>query len=306
MKRGVTCAFWGLSMLVLILDSATALAGAAEGVSLCLGTLIPGLFPFFVLSGLLTASLPRGGLLAAGILGGYPVGARSAAQAFRAGQLTGREARRMAVLCNCPGPAFIFGVAGQFFSPGRTALLWAVYLTSLAILWLVMPGRLSLSPARKPMSLNDTVSGAVRAMAGVCGWVILMRTVLAVLERWVLWLLPLWARAAVCGILELTNGVLLLRDVEENLRFVLAAGLLGFGGLCVMMQSFGVAGDLKLMGYFPGKLFQGCVCVLLSALATRTPLPPAVGAGLGILGGLCVVKLRKNENSYGNLRPVGV
>ena len=304
MKRGLTCAFCALGMLVLILDSATALSGAAEGVTLCLRTLIPGLFPFFVLSSLLTASLPRGGLVAAGILGGYPVGARSAAQAYRSGQLSKITASRMAVLCNCPGPAFLFGVVGQIFSLKQTVLLWAVYLMSVVALWLVIPGTLALSPARTAFTINDAVSGAVRSMAGVCGWVILMRTLLAVLERWVLWLLPLWARAVICGALEMTNGILMLRDVEEKLRFILAAGMLGFGGVCVTMQTLGVTQNLSMRSYFPGKIFQGCICILLASVIMGVSLP--LWGILAAVGGICVVKLRKIENTYGNLRTVGV
>ena len=306
MKRGLTCILCATGMLVLILDSSTALAGAADGVLLCLRTLIPGLFPFLVLSALLTASLPRGGLLAAGILGGYPVGARSAAQAYRTGQLTQYEAEQMAVLCNCPGPSFIFGVAGQLFTPGQAAALWAVYLVSVGCLWLLLPGSPPSSSGCGKITINEAMSGSLRAIAGICGWVTLMRTLLAVIDRWFLWLLPLWTRAAVCGGLEMTNGMLMLRDVEEPLRFVLAAGMLGFGGICVAMQTLSVASELSMKLYFPGKLFQGCVCIALSALVTGTPLPSPVWALVGALGIGCFIKLRKKENSYGNLRTVGV
>ena len=48
-------AFAGIS--ILILDSRTALIGAQEGIVLCLQTVIPSLFPFFMLSNLLTGSL---------------------------------------------------------------------------------------------------------------------------------------------------------------------------------------------------------------------------------------------------------
>ena len=306
MKRGLTCTLCALGMLVLILDSSTALAGAVDGVSLCMRTLIPGVFPFFVLSSLVTASLPWGGLVAAGILGGYPVGAKSAAQAYRSGQLSRTEAGKMATLCNCPGPAFLFGVVGQIFSPGRTVLLWVVYLCSVVCLWLVMPGTFILSPVRERFSINDAVSGAVRSMTGVCGWVILMRTLLAVLERWILWLLPLWARTAICGVLEMTNGILMLRGVEEKLRFILAAGMLGFGGICVTMQTLGVTQGLSMKAYFPGKLFQGCVCTVLGSLIITAPLPLPLWGILVVMSVACVVKLRKIENTYGNLRAVGV
>ena len=81
-------------MLALILDGRTAIDGARQGIELCLRTVIPSLFPFFVLSILLTSSLlgsslavlrplgrlfgmPDGAesLLIPAFLGGYPVAA---------------------------------------------------------------------------------------------------------------------------------------------------------------------------------------------------------------------------------------
>lgn len=101
--------FWtgicvSLGMLALILDGRTAIEGARQGIGLCLRTVIPSLFPFFVLSILLTSSLlgsslivlrplgrlfgmPEGAesLLIPAFLGGYPVGAQNVAAAFRSG-----------------------------------------------------------------------------------------------------------------------------------------------------------------------------------------------------------------------------
>ena len=92
--------FASLGMLLLILDTKTAIQGAQEGIRLCIMTVIPSLFPFFVLSSLLTGALtgvrlrflrpigklcrmPAGSesLLLIGMLGGYPTGAKSAADA---------------------------------------------------------------------------------------------------------------------------------------------------------------------------------------------------------------------------------
>ena len=46
-----------LGILLLILDGRTALLGAQAGIALCLKTIVPALFPFFVLSILLTNAL---------------------------------------------------------------------------------------------------------------------------------------------------------------------------------------------------------------------------------------------------------
>ena len=47
-----------LGMLALILDGRTAIEGARQGIGLCLRTVIPSLFPFFVLS--IHMLFPRG------------------------------------------------------------------------------------------------------------------------------------------------------------------------------------------------------------------------------------------------------
>ena len=52
-RRRLTGIFSALGFLMLILDSKTAISGAADGVELCLRTVIPALFPFFVVSSVL-------------------------------------------------------------------------------------------------------------------------------------------------------------------------------------------------------------------------------------------------------------
>ena len=53
----------GIGMLLLIFDSKTALEGARAGIDLCIRTVIPSLFPFFVLSMVLTGALMGTSLL---------------------------------------------------------------------------------------------------------------------------------------------------------------------------------------------------------------------------------------------------
>ena len=100
-KRKPYTGIWAAAgMLLLILDARTGFQGAAEGIRLCISSVIPSLFPFFVLSMVLTGAiagstwrglrplgrlcgLPKGAesLLVVGLMGGYPVGAQSIAQA---------------------------------------------------------------------------------------------------------------------------------------------------------------------------------------------------------------------------------
>lgn len=277
-----------LGMLVLILDGKTALAGGAEGMELCFKTVIPSLFPFFVMSNLLTSALsgvplpvlrplgqfcgmPKGmeTLLISAFFGGYPVGAQTVAAAYRGGQLSREEAQRLLAFCSNAGPAFLFGMAASLFPRRWMAwALWGIHIVSAVLTSAFLPGKNAsgaILPKTKAMSPTEALWQACRVMAAVCGWVVLFRVVIAFLDRWVLWLLPVTARVAVAGFLELSNGCCALASIPNpSLRFLLCSEMLAFGGLCVTMQTVSVTQGLSLRSYIWGKLLQTALSLLLA------------------------------------------
>ena len=291
-RQGALLAGIGASigMAILIFDARTAYQGASEGIDLCIRTVIPALFPFFVLSILLTGNLvgqsipflrpigklcgiPLGSesLLLVGLLGGYPVGAQNIAQAYELGQLSGSDARRMLSFCSNAGPAFIFGMISQLF-PNLiiTWCLWGIHIFSAIMVGIIFPGK---STAHIPMkksagiTLSFSLERAIKVMAGVCGWVILFRIILSFLNRWFLWLLPETVQVIAAGLLELTNGCSGLNEIENlGLRFILCSGFLSIGGLCVTMQTVSVTGTLGIGQYVPGKITQTAISILAATL----------------------------------------
>ena len=138
-------------------------AAAREGVTLCLQTVLPSLFPFFVLSSLLVQSdVPRllsramagvmyplfgvsgagASALILGLLGGYPVGTRTVAELYGRGEIAREEAEQLLAFCNNSGPGFFLGVCGTaVFGSARAG----------AYLYLIHVGaRRSTSPRRSP------------------------------------------------------------------------------------------------------------------------------------------------------------
>ena len=74
----------------------------------------------------------------------------------------------------------------------------------------------------------------------------------------------LWS-AALSGLLELTNGCILLNSVpEESTRFLLCTAFLSFGGVCVLMQTVSVVKELGIRFYLMGKIFQCVISVLIA------------------------------------------
>lgn len=269
-----------VGIFLLIIDGQTALTGASEGIELCMRTVIPSLFPFFVLSSVLTSSLlgtsigflspilewigvPRGAesLLLTGFLGGYPVGAQNVSSANHSGVLSKSTAERMLAFCNNAGPSFLFGMIGPVF-PNRWMVwaLWGIHIFGALCAALIIPSMDEKDirmDNRNAMNLSGAVTSSIRVMGTVCGWIVLFRVVIAFMNRWFLWLLPTVFQVCVTGFLELANGCCSLTLIDDvNLRFVICSGMLALGGICVTMQTVSVAQGLSLRNYFLGKLIQ--------------------------------------------------
>lgn len=276
-----------MGMLVLILDGKTALAGARSGIDLCLITVIPALFPFIVLSILLSGMLlgepipflrplgkllkmPAGteSLLICAFLGGYPAGAVAVREAFRSGAVSRDTAQRLLSFCNNAGPSFLFGMTLSLFpDAGAAWILWGIHILSALMVGILIPGKDTGSAhLKKGESAAEVIKKAITVMAVVCAWVILFRIFIAFLDRWLLWLLPTEVKVALIGFLELSNGCCSLVLVEDmRIRMILCSGMLAFGGLCVTMQTVSSVKGLGMKQYFLGKILQFLFSILLSS-----------------------------------------
>jgi hypothetical protein len=318
-----------LGVALLILDSKTALIGAQEGVTMCIQTVIPSLFPFFLFSILLTTSLmgrrlrilrpvcrlcrvPMGAesILIAGFLGGYPVGAQCVSQAFEAGQLSAQDARRMLGFCSNCGPAFLFGMAAVMFDKWWMPwVLWLIHIVSALIVGAVIPGTPipCASSETQRISPVEALNRSVRIMAGVCGWVIMFRILIAFAQRWFLWALPTEYQVIFSGLMELSNGCVALGEVQDmSLRFMMCNGFLAFGGLCVAIQTLSITSPrLDKSLYFPGKILQCCISLALACVVEGASEPIILCVAL-LVGASISVFLRKIQNSGRNSVLVGV
>ncbi len=333
MKRKVwTGVVLCIGILFLIFDAKYALQGAQDGITLCIRSVIPALLPFFFLSTLLNSELtghnirilrplgrlckvPEGAesILLLGLLGGYPVGAQCIYQAYRDGKLSKTSAHRMLGFCNNAGPAFIFGMMGTVFrSVWIPWVLWLIHILSALFVGIILPGKpekeciLSRSGT---MTVSQAMEKSLKNMAVVCGWVIVFRVMIQILNRWVLWLAPDALRITVIGLLELSNGALSLADITSpGTAFLIGNVLLGFGGLCVHMQTVSVTRELQTGMYFPGKIIQ-CLFSLLCAYMVQPVLfpeteqillTPALYVTPFIV--ICAIMLVIRKKSYSNSR----
>lgn len=315
--------FAAAGILILIFDGETAIKGTQDGIGFCLNCVIPSLFPFFLLTNLMTksfsgiptaflhplrsiCSIPAGSeaILFAGILGGYPAGAQAAASAFRSGSLQKDEASRMLGYCNNAGPAFIFGMLGPLFPhKGYVLALWGIHIAgalTAAFLLPPCPKHIGIIPGKKQkksLSLPSVLRTSIHAMTAVCGWIIVFRIILSFGEKWIFWCFPKEVTVLITGLLELTNGCQSLYDISGiKLRFILCSVMLSFGGLCVVLQTRAVAEELNFQPYITGKLIQTFVSLSISCATVC-----GIQAVLPLLTLLFLQFFQKGKNMGSNL-----
>lgn len=275
-----------LGIFILILDSKTALSGAVEGITLCIQTVIPALFPFFLCSSVLTIStlgtgiklleplrklfsLPMGtgSLLIPAFFGGYPVGAQCVADAWRGGQLSKEDSERMLGFCSNAGPSFLFGIIGHMFPQRHIPwLLWGIHILSAWMVSRIYPPKNKKAViAGSDRSFGQVMYASVKTMGTVCGWIVLFRIVIAFLNRWFMWLIPPNLQVLITGILELANGCSdLYRIPNPSVRFLICSIMLSLGGICVTLQTLSVTHGLSIKIYCRGKGLQCLFSMLLS------------------------------------------
>lgn len=307
-------------------------ASVTEGLRLSVSVLIPSLFPFFICVNL-TSALGLTGVLArvfapvmrrmfhvsgagctavlCGAAGGYPSGAQCVAALYREGQLSRAEAEYLLLFCNNAGPAFLFGAVGTVLGIGMTGclLLWGIHLLSALVIGLVNRPKEAPNAALPPVQ-RANASGAVVEAVRSAGQAVLQITMFvaafSVLARLLTMaaahILPDGVCTVLTGMLELSGGIAALANLPIALRWklALASFFLGFGGLCVWMQTQAVLAPAGLSGcgMLLAKLAQGLLAALITfflapllpetVTASAGTLHGAFAAGLLACGGICL------------------
>lgn len=327
----------GIFALGLVLFTRETSQAAADGVQLCAQVLIPSLFPFFVVSSLcvqtgLAALAGRafekpmqflfrvpGACAPAfilGLVGGYPVGAKTAIALYEQGACTKSEAERLLAFCNNSGPAFILGAVGASMLGGQTAglLLYGAHILASITVGVLFrfvgrrdaaaprcgggTGRVNIVCAPLGRAFTSAVTSSFASVLNVCAFVIFFAVVIRLLDLTGIisalsgglcaLLGPLapdttLTGRVLSGLLEVTSGVkgLLPLPAGMGTKLTAAAFLLGWAGLSVHCQVLNLIGESPLspLPYLAGKALHGGFAALFTWAAVRVlPLHIAASA----------------------------
>lgn len=266
--------------------------GIRNGLTVCGTAVIPPLFPFMVLSDFILRSglgdivgrrlspvtqrlfrLPgaAGCAVLLGLVGGFPVGARCAAQLYESGEILQKQGRRMLFFCVNAGPAFVVGTVGSSMMHSRKAgIILFVSLTLSALIIGTASRFFDRSEAKTYLAkesfdgsvISDSVSSSVEAMLNVCAWILLFFGLNAYLIR-----LPVSENIGTffSVISEVTGGCL---RCSGTLPAFACAFAVGWSGLAVHFQLLPYLKKLgmKLPVFWLSRLLSGTAACAIALI----------------------------------------
>lgn len=259
---------------LLIIDSHAVSAAVTDALKMCAFRIIPSLFAVSVLSTALSKSGAVSVLLKdfsinptvltafiLGNTGGYPIGCKLLKEGLDDGIITKEQTESASTFCFGPGPAFAAGVIGAgVFGDIRYGLLalLAVILSNLTVfIFNIAKGNcrksreMTVNAEFSSKLMTDSVNSSAYAMLGICAMIVFFSALKAVLYS----IFPKLSDIKLLSpILEITSVSAL--SVKDGINIPVAAMLMGFGGICVLMQTVSITdGAFSLKKFFISRLY---------------------------------------------------
>lgn len=303
--------------ICLIIFSNTNLSAAKNGLVLWANSIVPSLFPFFVATELLSHTNftyylgrilnkimkpvfnVRGeGSFAfiMGIISGYPIGAKIAAN-FRENNICSKEeCERLLSFTNNSGPLFIIGTVGVTMFGNSTIgflLLITHLLASLTVgvifrFWKYnsksndenyvqrQKNKNNISLSNLGGIIGNSISNSINTILLIGGFVVIFSVIISILKNSnlldvlcgcvkplfsLLQIPDSFSEGFVSGIIELTNGLSIVCNIPEkklSINIILASFMLGLGGISILLQVWSCIAktDLSIKPYILGKILH--------------------------------------------------
>ncbi len=271
--------------------------GIKNGFFLLGNSLIPALFPFMVLSSYISQSniaeflckliekpfkylfrtSPYGFIpFVLGLLGGYPIGAKTVAEFYKDRKISENDAQRLLYWCINPSPAFAVTAVGTFMLNNTKTgfiLYFACALASLSVGFLcrfIGNGEIhEIKRAQEALNKNifvKSVSKGSEAMLSVCGWVLTFCVLSALCQSLKL---PHTLTLIIKSVGEVTTGC--ENAVLSGLSLPVIAGILGFGGFAVICQcaTYSTVCKTELKNLLCSRLIYASLSAIYSSLLLK-------------------------------------
>ena len=284
-----------LTVLFGVLISPEAAEYVKVGFDLAAGYVIPSSFPFMLISDIYVAygnpesiewlnklfssilGIPKKAIapFICGNVGGFPIGAKMISESYASGELEKSDAERLIAICNNPSCAFVVGGVGLGIYGDASIgfmLLISLYVSTLVCTIFTQTNCtesiISYDNNRQKYSFVSSVkrsgSSCINIFAFICAFSVMM----GLIKKRVKYAPLLYTVMAFAEVTNAVKSFAFLHQSNTLLSLSLSAFSLGFGGVCVGMQSavFTSSSGLKMKKYYLLKTLEGVICAAIISL----------------------------------------
>ncbi|MCH5303646.1 MAG: hypothetical protein J1E41_02170 [Ruminococcus sp.] len=303
LSAGLKLALIVLAGIAVLFFGKESSSGIYKGIIFCAEVLVPSLFPFMVISAIVSKSgISFSGKILnkvskalfgfsgktlicvlIGIIGGYPVGARGIKNLFENGEISEKEAVRASYTAVGSGPGFLITFVGMKLlnSMEIGVILFFAQFISVIIIGIlnkfifrdteIYNSKKENKAKIKNMSelFVSSVSSAVYGIIEMCGIVVIFSAFISIIEG------VIGENEFIEILLEVTTAC---NTLSKTSYVTLIAFAVGFGGICVHFQIFQILGniDVNKTLFFVFRIIQGVITALItyfSVMAFDVSLP---------------------------------
>ena len=260
-------------------------AGVLSGLYFSFTTIIPTLFPFFILSDFWSSffNVKRDSMaakifeklfgingsgasaLVSGLVCGFPIGVKVAYELYRSKIISNDEFERLSGFANNPSAAFIIsGVGAGIIGDAKLGIILyiSIILSSITIGMIFKSKELSSINSnviiRQNFNLSNSIKNAATSSIAVASYIIFFSGVISILKSMLSNELLLCIISSFLEVGNATKIAFSCQSADLHIRLILIAFSLGFSGLSVHMQAVMYFDQNRLsMKYIFMKLLQG-------------------------------------------------
>lgn len=267
---------------------------AKRGLLLWADNVLPGIFPAMIVTSCILSLCPMKPsakyiyVSACGLLGGYPLGAvlcRSLCCQDNTCPANIKISNLIMAYCNISSPSFVLNYILRmscFEEIGTAKILFCIYAPAISAITVILlankksikKDNIAISHTAKDNKnsftdvLDNSIWQAINNSLKLGGYIVLFACISGFVIDF-----PYFEsviKSAICGILEITNGISIIDslDISSQSKIIAILAVNSFGGISTIMQTVGMIkdSDLSIKKYIYHKL-------LLSGLTVITALP---------------------------------
>lgn len=268
----------------------TVIDSVKHSMKICYTSVIPSLFPFFILCEFIMALISKfrstGPFLVyiTSLVTGFPTGVKNVCTLYKNGGINKKQATALLHCTANASPAYVIAFIGICIIKSRTAgviLLISQILCSLAcaVFFRCFKNNKKSSARIGVINVTDvaceSISSSVSACLCVCGYIIFFGVIADItlylnIPDIIASVIPFLPKehisCAVVGIIELTRGISIL-DFKSESAIITASVILGFSGISIILQCISqtVKAGLPKLPIITGKLIYTVLMPLITS-----------------------------------------